>query len=76
MMRQVLLLVVWVDHVTIEVGLSDPDDMVRVVYVDMMMQWVVVVAAGDRGTGNGDRMGGVVWSGEHSLVDIIRVLGS
>ena len=66
-MVQVLL--VWVDHVTIEIRLSD-DIVVRVVYVHVMVQRIT---ARDRGNGNGDgdRMRGVVWGGEHSLVNII-----
>ena len=73
LMRQILL--VWVDHVTIEVGLPDDPNVVRVVYGDMMVQGVTG-ATRDRGGGDGDRMGAMVWGGEDSFVDVVRVLGS
>lgn len=68
-------LLVWVDHVTIEVGLPDDPDVVRVVYVDVMVQGVTG-ATRDRGGGDRDRVRAVVWSGEDGLVNVIRALGS
>ena len=64
------ILLVWVDHVTIEVGLSDDPDVVRVVYVDVMVQGVTG-ATWDRGGSDGDRVRAVVWSGEDGLVNVI-----
>ena len=67
LVRQVVVLV-WVDHVTVEIRLPD---VVRVVYVDVMVQGIT---ARDRGGGDGDWKLGVVWSGEHCLVNVLRVL--
>ena len=66
-MVQVLL--VWVDHVTIEIRLSD-DIVVRVVYVHVMVQRITAWDRGN-GDGDGDWMRGVIWGGEHSLVNVI-----
>lgn len=70
LMRQMVqVLLVWVDHVTIEIRLSD-DIVVRVVYVHVMVQRITARDCGD-GDSNRDWMRGVVWGGEHSLVDVI-----
>lgn len=65
---QLLLMIVWVDHVTIEIGLSH---VVGVVYVYMMMvKWIT---SWDGRGWNGNWKLGVVWSGEYGLVDVIGV---
>lgn len=67
-----LLMMVWVDHVTIEIGLSN---MMGVVYVYMIVMMVKWITAWDYRSwnGNGNWKLDVVWSGEHSLVNVIRV---
>ena len=65
------VLVVWMDHVTIEIGLPDVVRVVCVYVIVVMMQWIT---ARDCRGGNRDWMLGVVWSGEHGFVDVIRVL--
>ena len=62
------VLLVWVDHVTIEIGLPDMVGVVYVYVIVVMVQWIT---AWDCGGGNRDWMLGVVWSGEYGLVDVI-----